>query len=129
MDLSEHLEDRIVDYFLRAQVDTQPTSVKVALWQSDPGDAAAPAGNEVTGGSYPTGGVTITFAAPTSGLTQSAANVIFPTATTDWDPATHVVIFDNLGNFFMKGAISPSVTILSGQTLTIPAGNLQVTID
>ena len=127
MDLTEHLEDRIIEYFLRNTPDTQPTSWEVALWQSDPGDASLPVGSEVTGTGYAR--VAITFSVPSSGVTQNSANLVFPVAGGAWTTATHVAVFDNLGNFFLRGSISPSVTVASGQQLTIPAGNFELTVD
>lgn len=90
-DLSNYLENKLVDHVLRATTYTAPATVYVALFTAVT-DAEAGTGTEVTGGAYARQAVA--FDAPTNGTTQNTSTVTFPTATADWGTVTHAALFD-----------------------------------
>ena len=49
-ELSDYLEDKLLDHVLRGTSYTSPTTVYVGLYTTDPGDDNS--GTEVSGGSY-----------------------------------------------------------------------------
>lgn len=55
----------------------------------------------------------------------------FPSPSGSWGTVTHFVLFDALtsGNVLASGALAASRTIQSGDTVSFPAGDLDVTLD
>jgi hypothetical protein len=127
-DLSNYLEDALINHILRNTPYTSPgTSIYVALFTGDPLEDAS--GPEVSGGSYARVQVTA-WDAPVDGLTQNTNEIAFPQATAVWGLITHVAIFDaaTLGNMLFKGALTASKQIDSGDTFKFPAGDLDVSL-
>lgn len=124
---TDYLENKLLDHVLRNTAYTSPTTVYVALFTAAPGEAGG--GTEVSGGGYARQAVT--FSAPSAGSTSNSADITFPTATADWGTITHFAIFDAStgGNMLYYGQLTSSVTVNSGQQLTIPAGNLTISHD
>ena len=79
-EFSNYLENALINAVLRATTYTSPATVYVSLWTSDPTDAGS--GTEVSGGSYAR--TSVTFGAPSDGVTTNNADVTFPTATASW---------------------------------------------
>lgn len=122
--VSNYAENAIINHVFRNTAFTSPTTVYVALFTSDPTDAGT--GTEVSGGSYAR--QSAAFAAPSDGSSSTSADVNFtnmPAAT-----VTHVGIYDaaTAGNLLWHGALSSSKTVNAGDTFTITAGNLTVTL-
>lgn len=125
-DFSNYLENAIANHFFRNSATLAPTSVRLRLFTAV-SDAEAGTGTEVTGGSYAE--QVITFGAPSNGVIASTIDVVMPTATADWGTVTHAAIVDNSGNFLTAiEALAISRTVLNGDTLTFPAGNITVTV-
>ncbi len=124
---TDYLENKLLDHVLRNTAYTSPTTVYVALFTAAPGEAGG--GTEVSGGGYARQAVT--FSAPSAGSTSNSSDITFPTATADWGTITHFAIFDAStgGNMLYYGQLTSSVTVNSGQQLTIPAGNLTISHD
>ena len=124
---TDYLENKLLDHVLRNTAYTSPTTVYVALFTAAPGEAGG--GTEVSGGGYARQAVT--FGAPSAGSTSNSADITFPTATANWGTITHFAIFDAStgGNMLYYGQLTSSVTVNSGQQLTIPAGNLTISHD
>jgi hypothetical protein len=129
--MTDYLEQGALNYLFRSAALTQPTSVNIGLWISNPGDAVG--AGEVTGTnyarvSYPVGGVSWSNPNP-SGSTQNLNIITFPTAGGAWTgPITHVVVFDHLNNPLFYGALAVPKTVNNGDTFTIPANNLVITL-
>jgi hypothetical protein len=125
-EMSNYLENALVNVTLRATAYTAPATVYVSLWTSNPGDDAS--GTEVTGGSYAR--TAVTFAAPTNGVTTNSADVTFPTATASWGVVGWIGINDALttGNLLYHSPLDTSKTIDSGDIFKISTGNLSVTL-
>ena len=123
--LTNYLENKLIDHFLGTTSYTMPTDVYVALFTVSPGEAGG--GTEVTGGSYAR--KVATFTAASSGATSNDANIDFtgmPAATT-----VAIGIFDALtsGNMLLYGTLTTNKTTDAGDTLRIATGDLDISID
>ena len=123
--LSNYLENKLIDHFLGTTTYTKPSAVYVALYTVAPNDAGG--GTEVTGGSYAR--QTATFTAASSGATSNDANIDF----TGMPAATVVAIgvFDasTSGNLLLHGTLTTNKTTDAGDTLRIATGDLDISID
>ena len=124
--MSNYLENALINVTLRATSYTAPTTVYVALYTTDPTDADT--GTEVTGGSYAR--TSVTFAAPSNGVTTNSADITFPTCTLAWGTVTHIGIRDasTAGNLLYHTPLDASKTIDLGDIFKITTGNLSVTL-
>ena len=123
--LSDYLENKLLDHFLGTTAYTMPTTVYVGLYTVVPTDAGG--GTQVTGGSYAR--QTATFSAAASGTTSNTANIDFagmPAATT-----VAIGVFDALtaGNLLLWGTLTANKTTDAGDTLRIATGDLDISID
>ena len=130
--MSDYLEVEVRKHIFRTGSFTKPTVLAVALFTAAPSDSGG--GTEVTGGSYarvdvPPLDANWTGASSTSGLTDNAAAITFPTATADWGTITHVGIFDatTSGNLLFWGALAANKTVTNGDTFSFATGALDVT--
>ena len=125
-EMSNYLENALINGTLRATTYTAPTTVYVGLFTSDPTDAGS--GTEVSGGSYAR--QSATFAAPSNGASVTNADITFPTATGNWGTVGWIGIFDALttGNLLYHTALDASKTIETGDIFKIASGNLSVTL-
>jgi len=126
--LSDYLENKWVDFLLRGQTLTAPTTVYVALATTSGSDAAC--GTEVSGGSYArvavTSGLTAwagtqsagstTASSGTGGTTSNNAAVTFPAPTANWGQVTEFCVFDaaTSGNLLFRAALTTPKTINNG---------------
>jgi hypothetical protein len=123
--LSDYLENKLLDHFLGTTSYTSPATVYVALYTVAPTDSTA--GTEVTGGSYARQAVT--FDAAASGATQNDSDIDFPGM-----PSCTVVaigIHDALtsGNLLVHGTLTANKSLDAGDTLRIATGDLDISID
>lgn len=123
--LSDYLENKVLDHILGTTTYTKPSTVYVALYTSAPNDAGG--GTQVTGGSYAR--QTAAFDAAASGATQNSANIDFvnmPACT-----VTAIGIFDALttGNLLVWGTLATSKSLDAGDTLRIATGDLDISLD
>jgi hypothetical protein len=123
--LTNYLENKLIDHFLGTTSYTMPADVYIALFTVAPSDAGG--GTEVTGGSYAR--QIATFSAASSGATSNDSNVDFtgmPAATT-----VAIGIFDALttGNMLLYGTLTTNKTTDAGDTLRIATGDLDISID
>jgi hypothetical protein len=125
-EMSNYLENALINATLRNTSYTSPTTVYVALYTDDPTDADT--GTEVSGGSYAR--VAVTFGAPSNGVSTNSGNVEFAAATGTWGTVTHIGIRDALttGNLLYHTALDVSKAISSGDIFRITTGNLSVTL-
>ena len=125
-EMSNYLENALVNATLRNTTYTSPAAVYAALFTTDPTDAGS--GTEVTGGSYTR--TAITFGSPSNGVTTNSADVTFPTCTAAWGTVTHMGIFDasTSGNLLYHTPLDASKTVDSGDIFKISSGNLSVTL-
>ena len=123
--LTDYLENKLLDHFLGTTAYTSPAAVYVGLFTVAPSDAGG--GTEVTGGSYARQAATFTSAA--SGATSNDTNIDFTGM-----PATTTVaigIFDDVasGNMLLYGTLTTNKTTDAGDTLRIATGDLDISID
>jgi hypothetical protein len=125
-EMSNYLENALVNGTIRGTTYTAPTTVYLALYTSDPTDADV--GTECTGGSYAR--QSITFGAPSNGTSTNSAAIEYPQATADWGIVTHVGIRDAStgGNLLYHTPLDASKTISNGDIFKITTGNLSVTL-
>ena len=124
---SDYLELKILEHTLGITAYTQPTTVYLALFTTDPTDAGT--GTEVSGGSYAR--QSISWNTPASGAVTNSADVTFPQATADYGVVSHIGIFDasTAGNLLYHGALSASKSVTTNDTFIVEAGDLSISLD
>lgn len=125
-EMSNYLENALINATLRNTSYTSPSTVYLGLFTSDPTDANT--GTEVSGGSYAR--QSITFGAPSNGVSTNSAAIEFPQATGSWGTVGWIGIMDSLttGNLLYHTALDSSKTIASGDIFKIAIGSLSVTL-
>lgn len=125
-EISNYLENALINGTLRATTFTAPTTVYISLHTADPTDAGS--GTEVSGGSYIR--QSATFAAPSNGASASNADVTFPQATGNWGTIGWIGIWDaqTTGNLLYHTALDASKAIDTGDIFKIASGSLTVTL-
>jgi hypothetical protein len=125
-EMSNYLENALINVTLRATSYTTPTTVYVALYTTDPTDADT--GTECSGTSYAR--QSVTFGAPSNGASTNSAAVEFPQAGSAWGTITHIGIRDALtvGNLLYHTPLDASKTIATGDVFRIATGSLSVTL-
>lgn len=125
-EISNYLENALINGTLRGTTYTAPTTTYLALYTNDPTDADT--GTEITGGSYVR--QAITFSSPSNGATSNSSAIEFPQATADWGTITHVGIRDAVtsGNLLYHSALDTSKAIANGDIFKITSTNLSVTL-
>jgi hypothetical protein len=125
-EMSNYLENALINGTIRGTTYTAPTTVYVGLYTSDPTDANT--GTEVSGGSYAR--QSATFAAPSNGASVTNADITFPQATGSWGTVGWIGILDasTSGNLLYHTALDVSKDISSGDIFKIDSGNLSVTL-
>ena len=123
-EISNYLEDALINATLRNTTFTSPATVYVGLYTTNPTDANT--GTEVSGGSYAR--QSVTFAAPSNGLSASNADVTFPQATANWGTVGWIGILDasTSGNLLYHTALDAAKTIETGDIFKIASTNLTV---
>ena len=125
-EMSNYLENALINVTLRGTAFTAPTTIYVALFTTDPTDAGS--GTQVTGGSYAR--TAVTFGAPSDGVSLSNADCTFPQATASWGTVSHIGLYDALttGNLLYHTPLDVSKTIDTGDIFKIASGSLSVTL-
>ena len=123
-EMSNYLEDALINGTIRGTSYTAPTTVYVGLYTSDPTDANT--GTEVSGGSYAR--TAVTFAAPSNGVTTNNADVTFTQATGSWGTVGWIGILDasSGGNLLYHTVLDAAKTIETGDIFKIASTNLTV---
>lgn len=124
---SDFLELKILEHTLGITAYTQPTTVYLALFTTDPTDAGT--GTEVSGGGYVR--QSISWNTPASGAVTNSADVTFPQATGNYGTVTHIGIYDasSAGNLLYHGALSASKSVETNDTFLVEAGDLSISLD
>lgn len=142
--ISDYLENKIIDWLLRGQTFTPPTTVYVGLLTAAPSDAGG--GTEVSGGSYARVAVASSLSnwagsqsagstaasTGTVGTTSNNAAVTFPAPTANWGAVTHFGVYDAsaAGNLLFYAALTTPKTINNGDAApSFAAGALTFQID
>lgn len=125
-EISNYLENALINGTLRGTTFTAPASVFVSLHTADPTDAGS--GTEVSGGSYVRQAAT--FGAPSNGVSTTTADITYPQATASYGTVSFIGIFDasTSGNLLYHTALDTAKTIDTGDIFKIAAGSLTVTL-
>ena len=89
-EISNYLENALINGTLRATNYTAPAAVYVSLHTADPTDAGT--GTEVSGGSYVRQAAT--FGAPSNGASTTTADIAYPQATASYGTVGWIGIWD-----------------------------------
>ena len=127
-EISNYLENALINATLRNTSYTSPTTVYVALYTTDPTDADT--GTEVSTSGTAYARTAVTFGAPSNGVSTNSADVTFPTATGSFGTVTHVGLRDasTAGNLLYHSPLDDSKTVGIGDVFKITTGNLSVTL-
>lgn len=128
--MSNYLENKVVDWLVRGQTFTPPTTLYFALATTAGSDSAC--GTEVSGGSYARVAVTASLAnfagtqsagstaasSGTGGTTSNNAAITFPAPTANWGSVVEYCVFDasTSGNLLYRSALGTSKTINNGDS-------------
>jgi len=125
--ISDYLEEKLVNHVLRNIPYSAPGTVYLALYSSDPGEDNS--GTELYGDGYSR--KDFSLSAPSNGVSTNDSDIIFDTATADWDTVTHIGIMDSStgGHLLFYAPLSASVTVSNGNNFRVPAGNLTIGFD
>ena len=125
-EMSNYLENALINGTLRGTTYTAPSTVYLALYTSDPTDADT--GTEVSGGSYAR--QSITMGSPSNGVSTNSAAIEFPQATASWGTVAYIGIRDALttGNLLYHSPLDVSKAIDTGDIFKIATGSLSVTL-
>jgi hypothetical protein len=141
--MTNYLENKLIDAFLRGQSYTMPATVYVGLFTVCPTDSTA--GTEVTGGDYGREDITSSLAnwsgtqsdgsttasSGTGGTTKNNATITFATASADWGTVVCFGVFDasTSGNLLFYAALTANRTITNGSTASFAPYALTFQID
>lgn len=132
--LSNYLEVKMIDHVLRNTAYTTPgLVVYVALFTDATAQDDAGSGTEVAtaGSAYARIQVTA-WDAPSAGATANTNAITFATATAVWGNIRYIGIYDNAtagaGNLLFWGQLSADKQVDSGDTFSIAAGDLDISI-
>jgi hypothetical protein len=125
-EMSNYLETKILDYVLRDTADWAPTTVYLALHTADPAEDGS--GAEVSGGSYARQACAFDATHATGGNTANTSAESFtgmPACT-----VSHIGIWDHAsaGNLLFYTAVDSSKAVGSGDTISVAAGAVTVTL-
>jgi len=125
-EMSNYLETKILDYVLRDTADWAPATVYLALHTADPAEDAS--GAEVSGGSYARQACAFDATHATGGNTANTSAESFtgmPACT-----VSHIGIWDHAsaGNLLFYTDVTASKTVGSGDTISVAAGAVTVTL-
>jgi hypothetical protein len=132
---SDYVENGSLDFWLNGSTAiTGPTTVYLALFTTGPDDDGT-GGTEVSGNSYtratitPTGIDSSRFTI-TDGLATNSVRITFPEPTGSWGTIVLGGVYDSvsIGNLLFRVTLSNGeFTVVTGQPVIFPTGELQVT--
>lgn len=121
--LSDHAEQLLLTWMCTTGAATRPSAWHLQVHTGDPGEAGT--ANVLAGQARQS----FTWAAPTGGVAANAAaiNVTMTVGGT----ISHISIYDAAtgGNCLAKGALTSARAVTSGDTFTIPTGQLTLALD
>ena len=131
-EMSNYLENALLDHVLNNTSLTSPTTVWLALFTADPGETGSLT-NEVTTTGTAYARQVASFGAASSGTSTSDADIECPQATASYGTVSHVGIMDNAtagaGNMLFYTSLTTSKAIDSGDIFKVTSTNLTVTLD
>ena len=131
---SNYLENKVLDHNVGETTFNKPTTY-LALCTADPTDAGTGSNmSEVAdSGSYARKATAGLWAAASSGAISNDTAVTFIKATGSWGTITHWALVDSgthgAGNVIYHGSLTVSQAVVSGNTVQVPIGDLDITED
>ncbi len=124
---SNYLELELLDHILKVGAYGVPTNIYISLSTADPLDDASGLAEPGAPEAYARV-VCNTWDVAANRATENTAAVQFPEATGAWGTITHFGIHDHLtaGNMLAHGSFTTPRAIVNGQTLTLAAGEIDV---
>lgn len=123
MQISDYLENLVIDHLLRAQAFTPAATIYLALFSDATTDAGG--GTEAAGGSYARQAVTI--GAPSAGAASNTNALTYPNMPAGtW---THAALVEDSGgatDFLFHGPLTNPKTTVAGQSIGVSVGELDV---
>jgi hypothetical protein len=121
--LTNAAENLLLSWLLTNGVATRPTAWFVQLHTANPGEEGT---SGVLAGQARTA---VTFGAPTNGVASNSAGVTI--SITAGGQITHISLWSAStgGTALAYGALATARTVQSGDTLSIPVGQLSLTLD
>jgi len=128
---SDYLEQALINHILRATAYSNPSSIYVALFTGDPGDANDTS-KELTDSGYARQNVTGHFNAPhaTGGYTSNDAVITFPAIVDAQVVISDIGIYDALtiGNLLFSQPLNSPKTLEVNDVLSFGIGALTITL-
>lgn len=140
--MTDYLENKIVDHVFRATSYASPTGLHVSLHTANPTDTGSVGEVSTAGTGYSraplapsvsnwasTNGATAGASTGTGGATSNKGTITFPTPTATWGTVTHFAIWDAAtgGNALLYGTLNVSKTINTGDTVSFAPDSVTVT--
>lgn len=136
---SDYLEQALVNHIFRDTAYSQPTSVYIALFTSNPGEDGSGAEVDPTGTwtdyerqDAAGGGTKVSgWDAPADGVTQNAKVITFPANNgSSTITVSHIGIYDasSAGNLLFYAPLVSSKSLLQGDVLSFGVGSITVTL-
>jgi hypothetical protein len=125
--MSNYLENALINAVLRNIPYTPPAVVYLALYTTDPTDADV--GTESVLGAYAR--QPSAYVAPTNGVTTNSADITYPVVTSGSATITHIGVRDALtvGNLLFYGPLITTRALITDNQLVFKAGQISVTLD
>lgn len=137
--MTNYLENKLVDLIFRGQAFTAPATLYVSLHTATPNEtgaselgatgayARASISSSLTNWAATQGGTTASSG--TGGQTSNLVSINFPTPTANWGTVTHFAIWDAAsgGNCLLYGTLTITKTINQGDSVSFAAGALTAT--
>ena len=126
MSLSNTFETTTLQWLFTTTSVTRPTAWYLALYTVAPTDTGG--GTECSGTSYARQSFTMTVSGDTA---TNGANIEFPTAGSSWGTIVAVGVFTAVtgGDLIAYGNLTTSKAIDTGDVFSIPAGDLDITLN
>lgn len=123
MATSPYLANLVINWALRAQSPTAPTTLYLALFSGDPASSLT---NELVFDDYARRALVLD--APIGGTTRNTVDISFGTIASDWGDVTHFGVFDALtsGNLLFSEGFNAPFTASAADTVQILAGVLEL---
>ncbi len=120
--MSPYLKEKLLNHTLRSTSYSSPGTVYIALFETDPDSG----GVELVGSGYTRKAVA--FNAPSSGTVTNNGNVVFDTATANWNTINYVALVEDSsgGEVLYSTQLATPIDIDSGNNLQVDDTNLSV---
>jgi len=124
---TNYLEEKLLEHTFDKTAYTSPTAVYLGLLSTAPTDSSS--GTELSGNGYSR--QECDFDAYSAGAVKNTNSESFTASGGDWSTVVAFGIYDasSGGNLLAYGDILPSVTVTDGETFTVDAGKIEITLD